>query len=212
MISCRLRLMYPHERTWHKSPKSSRKSLADLSLMTTTRVMCRSMTMYARLSNRCLGGYLKVRKIVGARLKCVVHDFTSCRRSRCRNPVPSPRVPRRHCAAETHIYLTKRSLCYAYPAGSTSRTSRKFFGRSKTLALRLVQINGRDDVLRVILTELDGVPNLGNDELKDARDRAITLELTNRFANVRGKSRESFSSNLSTNERWLDPQAEEKAL
>ncbi|KZP17291.1 hypothetical protein FIBSPDRAFT_747344 [Athelia psychrophila] len=52
----------------------------------------------------------------------------------------------------------------------------------------------RDDTLRVILTELDGVPNLGNEELKDARDRAITLELSNRFANVR------------------DPEAEEKAL
>lgn len=41
-------------------------------------------------------------------------------------------------------------------------------------------------MLKVILLELDGVPNLGNDELKDARDRAITLELTNRFANVKG--------------------------
>jgi len=40
--------------------------------------------------------------------------------------------------------------------------------------------------LRVILVELDGVPHLGNDELKDARDRAITLELTNRFADVKG--------------------------
>ena len=34
--------------------------------------------------------------------------------------------------------------------------------------------------------ELGGVPNLGTDELKDARDRVITLELTNRFANVKG--------------------------
>ncbi|KAF7352695.1 Ras GTPase-activating-like protein rng2 [Mycena venus] len=42
--------------------------------------------------------------------------------------------------------------------------------------------------------ELGGVPNLGSDELKDARDQAITLELTNRFANVR------------------DPHAEEKTL
>ncbi|KAJ7283670.1 ras GTPase-activating protein [Mycena rebaudengoi] len=50
------------------------------------------------------------------------------------------------------------------------------------------------DTLKTILTELDGVPNLGNDELKDARDQAITLELTNRFANVR------------------DPLAEEKTL
>ncbi|OAX43512.1 hypothetical protein K503DRAFT_765843 [Rhizopogon vinicolor AM-OR11-026] len=52
----------------------------------------------------------------------------------------------------------------------------------------------REDALRVILHELDGVPHLDNDELKDARDRAITLELTNRFAHVR------------------DPQADEKAL
>ncbi|KAJ7047378.1 ras GTPase-activating protein [Mycena alexandri] len=51
-----------------------------------------------------------------------------------------------------------------------------------------------NDILRTILTELGGVPNLGNDELKDARDQAITLELTNRFANVR------------------DPHAEEKTL
>ncbi|KAJ7498942.1 ras GTPase-activating protein [Mycena latifolia] len=50
------------------------------------------------------------------------------------------------------------------------------------------------DTLKTILAELDGVPNLGNDELKDARDQAITLELTNRFANVR------------------DPLAEEKTL
>lgn len=52
----------------------------------------------------------------------------------------------------------------------------------------------RYDALRVILHELDGVPHLDNDELKDARDRAVTLELTNRFAHVR------------------DPQADEKAL
>ncbi|KAH7887756.1 ras GTPase-activating protein [Phlebopus sp. FC_14] len=52
----------------------------------------------------------------------------------------------------------------------------------------------RDDALRAILHELDGVPHLDNDELKDARDKAITLELTNRFARLR------------------DPQADEKAL
>ncbi|KAG1754021.1 ras GTPase-activating protein [Suillus paluster] len=52
----------------------------------------------------------------------------------------------------------------------------------------------RHDALRVILHELDGVPHLDNDELKDARDRAVTLELTNRFAHVR------------------DPKADEKAL
>ncbi|TFK75932.1 hypothetical protein BDN72DRAFT_786097 [Pluteus cervinus] len=51
-----------------------------------------------------------------------------------------------------------------------------------------------NDPLRAILIELDGVPNLGSDELKDARDTPITLELTNRFADVQ------------------DPQAEEKTL
>ncbi|EJD01008.1 uncharacterized protein FOMMEDRAFT_21471 [Fomitiporia mediterranea MF3/22] len=52
----------------------------------------------------------------------------------------------------------------------------------------------RDDPLRGILTELGGVPHLGSEELTAARDAAITLELTNRFANVK------------------DPHAEEKAL
>ncbi|CCL99414.1 uncharacterized protein FIBRA_01432 [Fibroporia radiculosa] len=52
----------------------------------------------------------------------------------------------------------------------------------------------RDDILRIILSELDGVPNVGSDELNDARDTAIELQLTNRFANVK------------------DPAADEKAL
>ncbi|KAI0952208.1 hypothetical protein AcV7_008086 [Taiwanofungus camphoratus] len=52
----------------------------------------------------------------------------------------------------------------------------------------------RDDTLRVILLELDGVPHIGNDELNDARDTAIELQLTNRFAHVK------------------DPHADEKAL
>ncbi|CAL1700973.1 unnamed protein product [Somion occarium] len=52
----------------------------------------------------------------------------------------------------------------------------------------------RNDTLRVILMELDGVPNLDNDELNDARDTAIELQLTNRFAHVK------------------DPGADEKAL
>ncbi len=42
------------------------------------------------------------------------------------------------------------------------------------------------DTLRHIIVELDGVPHLGDDNLKDARDTAITLELTNRFAHVHG--------------------------
>lgn len=58
---------------------------------------------------------------------------------------------------------------------------------SRLLATDLfVESPSRDDALRVILHELDGVPHLDNDELKDARDKAITLELTNRFARVRG--------------------------
>lgn len=52
--------------------------------------------------------------------------------------------------------------------------------------IKETQAAPRDDPLRLILTELDGVPNLGSEELKDARDRAVTLELTNRFADVRG--------------------------
>ncbi|KIP08317.1 hypothetical protein PHLGIDRAFT_69492 [Phlebiopsis gigantea 11061_1 CR5-6] len=53
---------------------------------------------------------------------------------------------------------------------------------------------GREDILRVILQELDGVPNVGNDELHEARDAAIELQLTNRFAHVK------------------DPGADEKAI
>ncbi|KAI0327762.1 hypothetical protein GY45DRAFT_1256320 [Cubamyces sp. BRFM 1775] len=54
---------------------------------------------------------------------------------------------------------------------------------------------GRDDAIRVILAELDGVPNVaGNDELNEARDTAIELQLSNRFARVK------------------DPGADEKAL
>lgn len=52
-----------------------------------------------------------------------------------------------------------------------------------------------DDPLRVILAELGGVPHLGTSpELQEARDTAITLELTNRFASL------------------SDPHAEEKTL
>jgi hypothetical protein len=54
----------------------------------------------------------------------------------------------------------------------------------------IFQAPQRDDALRVILHELDGVPNFRvdgeADELHNARDRAITLELTNRFAVVNG--------------------------
>ena len=50
-----------------------------------------------------------------------------------------------------------------------------------------MQSPARDDTLRVILTELDGVPNVGSDELNEARDTAIELQLSNRFAKVRGE-------------------------
>ena len=49
------------------------------------------------------------------------------------------------------------------------------------------QSTGPDDPMKVILAELGGVPHLDNEELKDARETAITLELTNRFAFVDGE-------------------------
>jgi Ras GTPase-activating-like protein IQGAP2/3 len=64
--------------------------------------------------------------------------------------------------------------------------------------------------VRVILHELDGVPHLDNDELKDARDRAVTLELTNRFAHVRGECSTHYSR--APSDGYTDPQADEKAL
>jgi Ras GTPase-activating-like protein IQGAP2/3 len=55
----------------------------------------------------------------------------------------------------------------------------------------------RDDPLKTILTELGGVPNLSaSDELNDARDTAVTLELTNRFAHVRGNAQCTFKWNI----------------
>jgi Ras GTPase-activating-like protein IQGAP2/3 len=51
-----------------------------------------------------------------------------------------------------------------------------------------------NDPMRAILGELGGVPHLGNDELKDARDSPVTLELSHRFANLK------------------DPKSEEKSL
>jgi Ras GTPase-activating-like protein IQGAP2/3 len=70
----------------------------------------------------------------------------------------------------------------------------------------------RDDPLRLILSELDGVPNLGSEELKDARDRAITLDLTNRFADVRGNIILYYRRLASKAKGILDPNANEKAL
>lgn len=51
-------------------------------------------------------------------------------------------------------------------------------------------VSSRDDPLRHILSELGGAPNLGSEELNAARDAAVTLELTNRFANVKGAVRD----------------------
>jgi len=55
------------------------------------------------------------------------------------------------------------------------------------------------------------VPNLGNDELKDARETAINLELTNRFADVQGNYSKIIPK-LPADFFPLDPHAEEKAL
>jgi Ras GTPase-activating-like protein IQGAP2/3 len=50
----------------------------------------------------------------------------------------------------------------------------------------VAQASEKGDPLRVIIQELGGVPHLGSDELRDARDTVVTLELTNRFAHVKG--------------------------
>jgi Ras GTPase-activating-like protein IQGAP2/3 len=77
-----------------------------------------------------------------------------------------------------------------------------------------IQAPERDDPLRAILHELGGVPNLGgdSDELNDARDTAVTLELTNRFANVRGRPSVSVGVLNVGLTVTLDPRAEEKTL
>lgn len=54
------------------------------------------------------------------------------------------------------------------------------------------------------------MPHLGDDNLKDARDTAITLELTNRFAHVHGAFHQMLLSRY--NSQILDPHAEEKTL
>ena len=68
----------------------------------------------------------------------------------------------------------------------------------------------KDDTLRVILSELDGVPNVGSDELNEARDTAIELQLSNRFARVKGELIATIDSFPLTS--VLDPRADEKAL
>ncbi|KAG7096970.1 hypothetical protein E1B28_004367 [Marasmius oreades] len=67
-----------------------------------------------------------------------------------------------------------------------------------------------DDALRTIISELDGVPHFGSEELKDARDTAITLELTNRFANVQGPWLVLFLHVIIS--IATDPHADEKTL
>lgn len=73
-----------------------------------------------------------------------------------------------------------------------------------------LQASEREDTLRVILLELDGVPHLGSDELKDARDAPVELRLTNRFADVKGLS--GSLSAYSFAHLCIDPNAAEKAL
>lgn len=75
-----------------------------------------------------------------------------------------------------------------------------------------VQALNSNDPLKVILAELDGVPNLGTDELKDARDKAITLTLTNRFADVQGERIHVLRKDQPPLTVVLDPHAEEKTL
>ena len=58
------------------------------------------------------------------------------------------------------------------------------------------QATSRADPLHAILHDLEGVPHIGSDELKDARDTAITLELTNRFALVKGTSYTFINHNI----------------
>lgn len=78
----------------------------------------------------------------------------------------------------------------------------------------VVQAQSREDTLRAILSELEGVPTLGSDngELHDARDRAITLELTNRFAVVKGAFSHELVYLTTNNPRITDEAAELKAL
>lgn len=64
----------------------------------------------------------------------------------------------------------------------------RLFNTSKVLYPDFtIQAPQTNDPLNVILNELVGVPNLADEELKDARDTAITLELTNRFTTVKGE-------------------------
>ncbi|KAG1742051.1 hypothetical protein EDB19DRAFT_1971500 [Suillus lakei] len=75
---------------------------------------------------------------------------------------------------EQGIGQQSRNLWWVHSNSETSSRLRNYF-----------KSPDRQDALRVILHELDGVPHLDNDELKDAKDRAVILELTNRFARVR---------------------------
>jgi Ras GTPase-activating-like protein IQGAP2/3 len=66
-------------------------------------------------------------------------------------------------------------------------TPNEIYGMHSLLTQHLDHIApDQNDALRVILRDIGGVPHLGSEELREARDSAITLELTNRFAAVRG--------------------------
>ena len=60
--------------------------------------------------------------------------------------------------------------------------------RCISCSLTCLQAPRRDDPLRTIIMELGGVPNLLNDELGEKNEKPVTLELTNRFANVKGSN------------------------
>lgn len=85
-----------------------------------------------------------------------------------------------------YTYLRMRYTPYMDYSHSTKINSYVMHSSQYCHTIYDIQAPKHDDTLRIILAELDGVPNLGNDELKDARDTAVTLELTNRFAHVRG--------------------------
>ena len=123
----------------------------------------------------------------------LIHVFSSNKvrsgfRSRCRITISCARVYGRNCATEAYLHLPKRDLYYPFVTSSTSKFPGPFFIFSSILlSENNNQSTSPDDPIKVILAELGGVPYLDNEELKDARETAITLELTNRFAFVDGE-------------------------
>jgi Ras GTPase-activating-like protein IQGAP2/3 len=108
------------------------------------------------------------------------------------------------------IYLRMRYILCTGCCPSTRIILYEILCSEQQRLLTSSQALDHDDALKTILAELDGVPNLGTEELKDARDTAITLELTNRFAHVRGQL-DPLSRNNSPH-LMIDPHAEEKTL